>query len=86
MPVSPDFAPFGGRIVWWPSQSIDPRKHLHGLVVAYLLLDVREVFVADELGAAPSLAGEAELVIRPVLNGRVGFAVTSGRTANGALS
>ena len=61
-------------------------EHLHGLVVAHLLFDVREVFVADEFGAAPSLTGEAELVIRPVLDGRVGFAVTSGRTANGALS
>jgi hypothetical protein len=61
-------------------------EHLHGLVVAHLLFDVREVFVADEFGTAPSLAGEAELVIRPVLDGRVGFAVTSGRTANGALS
>jgi hypothetical protein len=61
-------------------------EYLHGLVVANLLLDVREVFVADEFGAALSFAGEAELVIRPVLDGRVGFAVTSGRTANGALS
>ena len=61
-------------------------EYLHGLVVANLLLDVREGFVADEFGAALSLAGEAELVIRPVLDGRVGFAVTSGRTANGALS
>jgi hypothetical protein len=61
-------------------------EHLHGLVVAYLLMDVREVLVADEFGAAPSLAGIAELVIRPVLDGRVGFAVTSGRAANGVLS
>jgi hypothetical protein len=54
-------------------------EHLHSLEVGYLLLDVREVFVLDEFGAALSLAGVAELIIKPVLDGRVGFAETSGR-------
>jgi hypothetical protein len=82
--VSPYLAPFGCRIVRWPSLSID-RRASSWVVVAHLLFDVREVLFADEFCAALSLAGEAELVIRPVLDGRVGFAVTSWRAANGFL-
>lgn len=57
---------------------LDPAvdKLLHLLVVLKLLLDLRQILLADKLGAALSFPGKADLVVRPMLLGRLGLALT----------
>ena len=52
----------------WRVKSFDPliNEQLHALVVQ-LLADCRQVFLADELGTALALSGEAKLVVKSVL-------------------